>query len=109
MANLLSQLKQGILYPKRFVEGRMDKPTSTLDALQPGQGAVVEVNGKKVAAFKDPSGKVITHSAVCTHRQCIVKWNEGEKTFDCPCHGSRYQADGSLINGPAPRGLDPLT
>ena len=87
----------------------MDKPTGTVEALKPGEGAVIELKGKQVAAFKDPAGKVILHSAVCTHLGCVVKWNDTEKTFDCPCHGSRYHADGSLLNGPAPRALDPLT
>jgi Rieske Fe-S protein len=96
------------MYPMRFVEGRMDKSSQSVDALKPGEGAVIELNGKRVAAFKDPAGKVILHTAVCSHLGCIVKWNSTEKTFDCPCHGSRYHADGSLLNGPAQRGLDPL-
>lgn len=96
------------MYPKRFLEGRMDHPNAKVEDLKPGEGAVVEMEGKKVAAFKDPSGKVILHTAVCSHLGCIVKWNAKEKSFDCPCHGSRYKADGSLINGPAQRGLDPV-
>ncbi len=107
MKGILAFIRQQVLFPKRFLEGRMDKPTVPVENLQPGQGAVVEINGKKVAAFKDPAGKVIMHSAVCTHLKCVVGWNETEKTFDCPCHGSRFNADGSLKNGPAARGLDP--
>jgi len=107
MSKTITQLvKQGLSYPGRFIGGRMQATTTSLESLKPGQGAIVEVNGKKVAAFKDPGGKVITHSAVCTHLGCIVQWNEAEKTFDCPCHGSRFNADGSLKNGPAARGLD---
>lgn len=102
-------LVEGLLYPKRFIGGRMEAASSQdLDSLAPNQGAILDINGKRVAAFKDPAGKVILHSAVCTHLKCIVKWNEQEKTFDCPCHGSRFNADGSLKNGPAQRGLDDI-
>ena len=86
----------------------MQTPIQSVETLQPGQGAVVEINGKKVAAYKDTSGRVMLHSAVCTHLKCIVQWNAAEKTFDCPCHGSRFEADGTLKNGPAQRGLDPV-
>ena len=85
----------------------MQSSNQSVDSLQANQGAVVEINGKKIAAYKDPAGKVILHSAVCTHLQCIVGWNDADKTFDCPCHGSRFNADGSLKNGPATRALDP--
>ncbi len=80
--------------------------TQILDSLSSGEGTVVDMKGKKIAAFKDPSGKTTLHSAVCPHLGCIVKWNGQEKTFDCPCHGSRFGADGSLLKGPAQRGLD---
>lgn len=109
MKNSISKtIEQAIMYPKRFLEGRMDKSNSNVETLAPNQGAVVELNGKKVAAFKDPSGRLILHSAVCTHLGCIVAWNGTEKTFDCPCHGSRFNADGSVKNGPAARALDPV-
>ncbi len=109
MSKTITQLvKEGLLYPGRFIGGRMQPAPQSIDSLKPGSGGVVEVNGKKIDAYKDPAGKVILHSAVCTHLQCIVGWNESEKTFDCPCHGSRFNADGSLKNGPATRGLDPV-
>lgn len=107
-SSIVKVLKEGFWYPKRFLEGRMSTTSRSADSLKPGEGAIVEVNGKKVAAFKDPSGKVILHSAVCPHLGCMVKWNSTEKTFDCPCHGSRFDADGSLKQGPSMRGLDAL-
>jgi len=105
--SLFEVLKEGILYPKRFLQGRMEPTNQTIQNIQPGQGAIIELDGKKVAAYRDPAGKVILHSAVCTHLGCIIHWNETDKTFDCPCHGSRFNADGSVKNGPAARSLDP--
>jgi Rieske Fe-S protein len=97
-----------IMAPYRFVKGYMDKTVTTVDALAAGQGAVVEIKGQKVAAYKDKDGKLNLHSAICPHLKCVVKWNEGETVFDCPCHGSRFKADGTLVNGPATRGLDEI-
>ena len=56
--------------------------------------------------FRDESGKVHAVSAVCTHMGCIVGWNETDRTWDCPCHGSRFDLDGSVIEGPAVRDLE---
>ena len=74
--------------------------------LLPGEGKVLEENGKPVAVFNS-DGAVKKLSAVCTHMQCEVGWNGGEKTWDCPCHGSRFKATGEVIQGPAKRSLDP--
>jgi Rieske Fe-S protein len=67
------------------------------------------MNGRKVAAFKTESGELLTLSPKCTHLGCTVGWNSGEKTWDCPCHGSRYASDGKVIRGPAQRDLDRVT
>jgi glycine/D-amino acid oxidase-like deaminating enzyme/nitrite reductase/ring-hydroxylating ferredoxin subunit len=69
--------------------------------LGPGEGGLVEVNDKIVAAYRHPSGEVTTLSPTCTHLFCTVHWNDAEDTWDCPCHGSRFRTDGSVINGPA--------
>ena len=66
-----------------------------------GQGVVTDYKGQKVARYTDSEGKVHAHSAVCTHRGCIVEWNGTEETWDCPCHGSRFTKDGEVIQGPA--------
>lgn len=71
------------------------------------KGKVVDINGTKAAVFND-KGAVKAFSTTCPHRGCDVEWNDGENTWDCPCHGSRFEANGSLKNGPASRGLDPL-
>ncbi len=77
-----------------------------LDDLMPGEGAIVVIEGKKVAAFRDESGALSTVSPKCKHLGCTVGWNPRAKTWDCPCHGSRYDANGKVIQGPAQHDLD---
>lgn len=80
--------------------------TSSYEELLPKQGTVIE--DKKIALYKDEEGKLHTYSAVCTHLGCTVSWNNLEKSFDCPCHGSRFSASsGNVVNGPANRELEP--
>ena len=80
----------------------------SVDAIKPGEGALVRRGLRKIAASRDAAGKLTECSAVCPHLGCIVEWNSGEKTWDCPCHGSRYAADGHVVNGPAKDGLAPI-
>ena len=70
-------------------------------------GAVVRRGLEKIAVYRDAAGALHERSAACTHLGCIVRWNASEKTWDCPCHGSRYDAFGRVINGPANRDLAP--
>jgi len=74
---------------------------SSLDELAPDSGAVIRQGLKKIAVYKSPSGVVTECSAICPHLGCIVQWNTTEKTWDCPCHGSRFEATGKVVNGPA--------
>ena len=74
-------------------------------ALAPGQGAVFVEDGRKVAVARDASGTLHRCSAVCTHLGCDVTWNPVEGSWDCPCHGSRFDVDGEVLNGPAISGL----
>ena len=70
------------------------------------EGKVVQVDGKKLAIYKDSVGSITALSAVCPHMGCIVNWNSAEHSWDCPCHGSRFNITGSVIEGPAFNGLD---
>ena len=70
-------------------------------------GAVIRRGFKKVAAYRDTHGVLHEFSAVCPHLGCIVDWNETERSWDCPCHGSRFNTAGKVINGPAIGGLEP--
>lgn len=74
---------------------------SSLRSLRPGQGKVLKLGGRKVAAHRDAAGNTTLCSAVCTHLQGIVAWNAAEGTWDCPCHGSRFSPTGAVISGPA--------
>jgi glycine/D-amino acid oxidase-like deaminating enzyme/nitrite reductase/ring-hydroxylating ferredoxin subunit len=90
----------------RFVADRFHiHETDSLKRLQPGTGKVVEVNGEKIAAYRDEQGNVHALSPVCTHAACIVNWNGEEKSWDCPCHGARYDIDGNVLTGPATKSL----
>ena len=70
-------------------------------SLHPGEGKVVSKGFEKIAVYKDENGNVNALSAVCTHLGCIVNFNNAEKSWDCPCHGSRFGLDGEVLNGPA--------
>ena len=71
------------------------------------EGKIVEVGGHKVAAYRDASGAVRALDPVCTHLGCLVQFNDAEKSWDCPCHGSRFDTRGEVINGPAVKPLPP--
>jgi len=77
----------------------------SLDDVQPGHGAVIQLGGKRLAIYRDEAGAVHALSPRCTHMGCTVDWNDTDKTWDCPCHGSRYATDGEVIQGPAEKGL----
>jgi Rieske Fe-S protein len=74
---------------------------SSVDEIKNGAGAVVRRGLKHVAAFRDAQGVLHERSAVCPHLGCIVRWNHVEKSWDCPCHGSRFDPMGKVLNGPS--------
>lgn len=78
-----------------------------IDALAPGEGTVARISTKLVAAARDESGELHVLSARCTHLGCIVGWNPADRAWECPCHGSRFAADGTLVQGPATTDLPP--
>lgn len=83
--------------------------TSSPRNVRKGEGKIIRVEGDKVACYRDEKGKTHMVSAVCTHMGCIVQWNGSEKTWDCPCHGSRFNPDGQVIAGPAETALKKLS
>jgi Rieske Fe-S protein len=80
-----------------------------VDALPRGQGAVVRRGLARHAVYRDETGALHEYTAVCPHLGCVVHWNPSASTFDCPCHGSRFDASGRVINGPANRDLEQVT
>ena len=79
-----------------------------INELAENKGTIIEINGQKLAIVKTQN-KIKAFSTVCPHLGCQIEWNDNENTWDCPCHGSRFESDGSLKRGPAKRGLDPVT
>jgi Rieske Fe-S protein len=73
--------------------------------IAPGEGAVIRRGLHKIAVYKHANGKITKHSAICPHLKCVVHWNPTEKTWDCPCHGSRFSCDGKVLIGPAVNNL----
>lgn len=88
-------------YAKDFPNGDV----TDLAAVKVGEGHIITIDGEKIAAYRDKNHGLHLVSAVCTHMKCIVQFNNAEKTWDCPCHGSRFALDGKVIEGPA---LEPL-
>jgi glycine/D-amino acid oxidase-like deaminating enzyme/nitrite reductase/ring-hydroxylating ferredoxin subunit len=89
-----------------FVADRISvKETDSLKRLAKGSGKVVEFEGKKIAAYRDENDELHTLSPVCTHAGCIVNWNQSEQSWDCPCHGARFDIDGKVLTGPADQDL----
>ncbi len=86
----------------KLLGGKLPRPSSMDPSeLKEGEGKILNIKGKKVAACKDENGKVYVLSTPCTHMGCQVNWNNAEMTWDCPCHGSRFNYDGKVIHGPA--------
>ncbi len=102
-------LKENKDYPWHLLKDWLTKGAAEpLENLPPDSGKVLIFEGKKVAASRDTHGRITLCSAVCPHLGCIVDWNEAERTWDCPCHGSRFQPGGEVISGPAESPLEPI-
>lgn len=105
-----SYVRENADYPYYMLRDRLAKAEAkTLDALACEQGKILNLDGQKVAAYRDADGQVSLCSPVCTHLQCIVAWNDAEQTWDCPCHGSRFKPTGEVISGPAEEPLEKIT
>lgn len=93
-------------FPDDFNQGSGTKSkAASVSDIAPGDGGIVKVGDESIAVYKTMSGMVRAFSASCTHAGCTVTWNNADKTWDCPCHGSIFAADGSVIHGPAIRPL----
>ncbi len=100
-------VRENINVAKEFMGDRASVPElDDLAKIPLGGAEVVEWKGEKLAVYKDERGTVHSCSAVCTHMGCLVRWNSAERSWDCPCHGSRFDYDGKVIQGPANQDLE---
>ncbi|MFP4977697.1 FAD-dependent oxidoreductase [Paenibacillus sp. CN-4] len=93
---------------KELIAGKVEIVHKKADELGPDEGAVIRHDGKRVGAYRDTEGGLHLVDRTCTHMGCECEWNAGERTWDCPCHGSRFSYDGDVIEGPATRPLSRL-
>ena len=98
-------LKETVNMAGQYADWVEGGDVSTVEEIAAGEGAILRDGLKKLAVYRDSSGTVHSFSAVCPHLGCIVAWNAAMSTWDCPCHGSRFDALGKVVNGPANRDL----
>jgi glycine/D-amino acid oxidase-like deaminating enzyme/nitrite reductase/ring-hydroxylating ferredoxin subunit len=106
LSRLGSILAEHVDFPLHLLSDKLRSTDSPdLRTLQPGEGRIVRHQGQRIAVARDERGKLHAVSAVCTHLGCQVAFNTAESSWDCPCHGSRFDVDGAVLNGPATRPL----
>lgn len=85
----------------QYLKDQPMMPLKNFEDIKAGEAKVISKHGEKWAVYREPNNQLHVVSAVCTHMKCIVNWNDAEKTWDCPCHGSRFTIDGDVLEGPA--------
>ncbi|SDJ80406.1 FAD-dependent oxidoreductase [Sediminibacillus albus] len=98
-------IKENADVAKHLIKGKLDLPVQRIHDLSEDQGAPVTIEGKRKGAYRDKQGKVYIVDTTCTHMGCEVNWNHGDRTWDCPCHGSRFSYTGEVVEGPAEKPL----
>lgn len=98
-------LKQNLDVAGHLIEGKIDIADKSIQDIGNDEGSVVVVNGKRAGCYKDNEGNVNLVDTTCTHMGCEVEWNSGDRTWDCPCHGSRFSVTGDVVEGPAKKPL----
>jgi glycine/D-amino acid oxidase-like deaminating enzyme/nitrite reductase/ring-hydroxylating ferredoxin subunit len=98
-------MADGLKIGRAYLDWLLPGEVADAGEVAPGQGAIMRRGLKPVAVFRDPEGQLHECSAVCTHAGCVVHWNSTARSWDCPCHGSRFDPYGHVLNGPATRAL----
>jgi Rieske Fe-S protein len=101
-------LSENLNVAEQFAKYITPGEVSSADEIRPGAGALMREGLTKVAVYKDEAGSTHRCSAICTHLGCLVAWNDVEKSWDCPCHGARYDPLGKVVMGPAIADLSPV-
>jgi Rieske Fe-S protein len=109
VAGFANFVKENADVVKEFVTKRIGQTKiKELSALAQGEGKLVKYEGESIALYKDEKGGVHAVNPVCPHAKCVVGWNSAEKSWDCPCHGSRFSVDGEVLTGPARSNLEKI-
>jgi Rieske Fe-S protein len=106
----IETLLNSVEVARQFATGKVTSvfAPNSADEIEPGKASIVKMNGEKAAVYRDEAGKLHQVKAECTHMGCDLKWNTAETSWDCPCHGSRFDYDGAIIQGPAVKDLEPI-
>jgi glycine/D-amino acid oxidase-like deaminating enzyme/nitrite reductase/ring-hydroxylating ferredoxin subunit len=106
LVSLVSYLEENVDFPLHLLSDSVRPPdVSSVDAIERGDGKIVRVRGERLAVYRDEQGGLHAVSPVCTHLGCHLNFNGSEKSWDCPCHGSRFDVDGNVLNAPAVNSL----
>ena len=101
-------VKENVNVAGQYLDWLTPGEVKSVEEITAGTGAIIRRGMTKIAACRDDDGKLTELSAVCPHLGCVVHWNNAERSWDCPCHGSRFHADGEVVNGPANMNLSPV-
>ena len=100
-----NMVKDNLDVAKHLIQGKLEFVVKTPNDLAHDEGEIVTLHGKRVGCYRDHDGDFHLVDSTCTHMGCEVNWNSGERTWDCPCHGSRYSIEGEVLEGPS---VEPL-
>lgn len=96
---------ENINVAEKLIGGKLTTPPNNID-IKPGEGKIIETNKQKAGAYRDEKGTLHVVDTTCTHMGCELQWNSAEKSWDCPCHGSRFSYEGDVLEGPAVKPLN---
>lgn len=105
-ASAVKLVEENVQVGARLLGDLVSKPDRSIESLAAGEGDIVRHSGQKVAAYRDEDGTLVAVSPRCSHLGCQVAWNRAERSWDCPCHGSRFAPDGRVLEGPAVHALE---
>jgi glycine/D-amino acid oxidase-like deaminating enzyme/nitrite reductase/ring-hydroxylating ferredoxin subunit len=109
LASAKAFVSENLDFPKHLLGDRLPLPgRDGLEKIAAGEGNVLSLGGRRLAVYRNNNGRLSALSPVCTHLGCLVRWNNAEKSWDCPCHGSRFDPTGRVLNGPATIALEAM-